>query len=93
VDFLRFVLALALGYAIGAIPAGYYLVRLLARTDVRRVAPYNVGIRTLIKRVGPAAAVATLLVDAIKGAGAVVLASALSQAATAWAVPAVIAGW
>jgi glycerol-3-phosphate acyltransferase PlsY len=63
-------------YLLGSIPFGYLLVRAFHATDVRTTGSGNIG-ATNVARMYPALGVITLLLDAGKGLGAVLLASAL----------------
>ncbi len=62
-----------LSYLLGSIPFGYILVRALCGQDVRESGSGNIG-ATNVARVFPALGVATLLLDASKGAAAVTMA-------------------
>ena len=62
-----------LSYLLGSIPFGYILVRVLCGQDVRESGSGNIG-ATNVARVFPALGVATLLLDASKGAAAVTMA-------------------
>jgi glycerol-3-phosphate acyltransferase PlsY len=59
-------------YLLGSIPFGYLLVRILRGEDVRQSGSGNIG-ATNVARKSPALGVVTLLLDALKGTGAVVL--------------------
>ncbi|MGA9709594.1 MAG: glycerol-3-phosphate 1-O-acyltransferase PlsY [Candidatus Sulfotelmatobacter sp.] len=62
----------ALSYLLGSIPFGYLLVRIFRGEDVRQSGSGNIG-ATNVSRKSPALGVATLLLDAAKGTGAVAL--------------------
>jgi glycerol-3-phosphate acyltransferase PlsY len=62
----------ALSYLLGSIPFGYLLVRIFRGEDVRRSGSGNIG-ATNVSRKSPALGVFTLLLDAGKGTGAVLL--------------------
>jgi len=64
-------------YLLGTIPFGYILVRIFRGEDVRSSGSGNIG-ATNVARKSPALGVATLILDAGKGLGAVALARALS---------------
>lgn len=64
--------AVAIGYAFGSIPFGYMLVRLFTGADVRTTGSGNIG-ATNVARTSPALGLATLVLDAAKGMGAVAL--------------------
>jgi glycerol-3-phosphate acyltransferase PlsY len=62
-----------LSYLLGSIPFGYLLVRLFRGEDVRQSGSGNIG-ATNVSRNSPVLGVITLLLDALKGAGAVAVA-------------------
>jgi acyl phosphate:glycerol-3-phosphate acyltransferase len=61
------------GYLLGSIPFGYLLVRIFRGEDVRQSGSGNIG-ATNVARKSPMLGAITLLLDAAKGAGAVVAA-------------------
>ena len=63
-----------IGYLLGSIPFGYLLVRAFRGADVRTTGSGNIG-ATNVARTSPALGVVTLLLDAFKGLGAVLLIS------------------
>jgi glycerol-3-phosphate acyltransferase PlsY len=67
-----------IGYLLGSIPFGYLLVRGFRGADVRTTGSGNIG-ATNVARTSPALGAATLLLDALKGAAAVFLASRIFQ--------------
>jgi acyl phosphate:glycerol-3-phosphate acyltransferase len=69
-------ITIALSYLLGSIPFGYLLVRWFRGEDVRGTGSGNIG-ATNVARSSPALGAATLLMDALKGALAVVLARTL----------------
>jgi len=62
----------ALSYLLGSIPFGYLLVRIFRGEDVRQSGSGNIG-ATNVSRRSPVLGVLTLLLDALKGTGAVAL--------------------
>jgi acyl phosphate:glycerol-3-phosphate acyltransferase len=68
----------AIGYLLGSVPFGYLLVRIFRGEDVRQSGSGNIG-ATNVSRKSPALGVITLLLDALKGSAAVVVALALSR--------------
>jgi len=71
-----FFITAVLSYLLGSIPFGYVLVRAFRGQDVRQSGSGNIG-ATNVARAFPALGVATLLLDASKGATAVILTRAL----------------
>ena len=65
-----------IGYLLGSIPFGYLLVRGFRGQDVRTTGSGNIG-ATNVGRTSPALGAATLVLDALKGAAAVVLVSTI----------------
>jgi len=65
-------LIVALSYLLGSIPFGYLLVLGLRGKDVRQTGSGNIG-ATNVSRTSPTLGFVTLLLDGLKGAGAVLL--------------------
>ena len=63
-----------IGYLLGSIPFGYLLVRAFRGADVRATGSGNIG-ATNVARTSPALGAVTLVLDAMKGAAAVLLVS------------------
>src|SRR5207253_4299053 len=70
------VVSAVVGYLLGSIPFGYLLVRVFRGADVRTTGSGNIG-ATNVARTSPVLGVITLLLDAMKGFGAVWAASVL----------------
>ena len=70
-------LAWLLGYLLGSIPFGLLLTRLAGKGDVRSVGSGNIGATNVLRAGGKGLAAATLLLDALKGTVAVLLAREL----------------
>ncbi len=66
-------LALLLGYLLGSIPFGLILTRLGGAGDVRAIGSGNIGATNVLRTGRKGLAAATLLLDALKGAAAVLL--------------------
>jgi glycerol-3-phosphate acyltransferase PlsY len=66
-----------LAYLLGSIPFGYLLVRLRGGGDVRETGSGGTGATNVTRRAGKWAGLLTLLLDALKGAAAVLVARAL----------------
>ncbi len=71
---IGFVLALAGGYLIGSIPFGLLLTRAAGLGDIRAIGSGNIGATNVLRTGHKGLAVATLLLDALKGVAAVLLA-------------------
>ena len=71
---MRPALVLIAAYLLGSIPFGYLIVRTQTGTDVRATGSGGTGATNVSRRAGKLAGVFTLLLDAAKGALAVVLA-------------------
>ncbi len=70
-------LAAAGGYLLGSIPFGVILTRLATGEDVRRIGSGNIGATNVLRTGRKDLALATLLLDAGKGAAAFLIAEAL----------------
>ena len=68
------ILALAIGYLLGSIPFGLLLTRLAGKGDIREIGSGNIGATNVLRTGSKGLAAATLLLDAVKGAVAVLLA-------------------
>jgi glycerol-3-phosphate acyltransferase PlsY len=68
--------ALALGYLLGSIPFGFILTSLAGTPDLRTVGSGNIGATNVLRTGRKGLAAATLLLDALKGTAAVLIASA-----------------
>jgi glycerol-3-phosphate acyltransferase PlsY len=75
--FLPPVLCLLLGYVLGAIPFGLLLTRAAGLGDVREIGSGNIGATNVLRTGSKRLAAATLILDAAKGAGAVLIARAI----------------
>ena len=71
-------------YLFGSMPFGVILARLFAGTDVRKAGSGNIGATNVARVVGPLAGILTLVLDAAKGAAAVLLAERLSNDSATW---------
>ena len=68
------ILALAVGYALGSIPFGLLLTRFGGKGDIRAIGSGNIGATNVLRTGSKGLAAATLILDALKGAAAVMLA-------------------
>jgi glycerol-3-phosphate acyltransferase PlsY len=71
---MRPALVLIAAYLLGSIPFGYLIVRAKEGADVRESGSGGTGATNVSRRAGKTAGIVTLLLDALKGALAVVLA-------------------
>lgn len=70
---LNLILGLIGSYLLGSIPTAYLLVRLKLHEDIRQLGSGTVGTRNVNRVLGWRAALLVFLLDAAKGAGAVLL--------------------
>jgi glycerol-3-phosphate acyltransferase PlsY len=68
-------LALAFGYLLGSIPFGLILTRMAGLGDVRKIGSGNIGATNVLRTGHRGLAAATLLLDALKGTAAVLIAA------------------
>jgi glycerol-3-phosphate acyltransferase PlsY len=68
------ILALVGGYALGSIPFGLLLTRLAGTSDLRAVGSGNIGATNVLRTGRKDLAAATLVLDALKGTAAVLIA-------------------
>ena len=79
-------LFLIVGYLLGSIPFGLILTRIAGLGDIRRIGSGNIGATNVLRTGNKALAAATLLLDGLKGAVAVLLAAWFASAdAVFWA--------
>lgn len=67
----------AVSYLLGSIPFGYLLVRIFRGVDVRTTGSGNIGATNVARTGSKGLGIATLLLDALKGSAAVVIAGFL----------------
>ncbi len=72
---LPLLLAAACGYLAGSIPFGFILSRMAGHGDIRRIGSGNIGATNVLRTGNKKLALATLLLDAAKGAAPTVLAA------------------
>lgn len=75
---MRSLLILIIAYVIGSIPFGYLIVRTKEGGDIRQTGSGGTGATNVSRRAGKMAGVLTLLLDAAKGAAAVLMAQNVS---------------
>jgi acyl phosphate:glycerol-3-phosphate acyltransferase len=71
---LSIALALVFGYLLGSIPFGLLLTRAAGLGDVRKIGSGNIGATNVLRTGNKTLAAATLLLDALKGTAAVLIA-------------------
>lgn len=85
-------LALAIGYLLGSIPFGLLLTRLSGKGDVRAIGSGNIGATNVLRTGSKWLAAATLLLDVVKGAAAVLIAKAFFEGAEVFAAAGALIG-
>ena len=85
-------LALATGYLLGSIPFGLLMTRFAGIGDVRDVGSGNIGATNVMRAGGKGLAAATLMLDALKGTVAVLIARALWPGSEAFAAAGALIG-
>ena len=89
----KFTLIIAvLSYLLGSIPFGYLLVRIFRGQDVRQTGSGNIGATNVARTGSKGLAIATLLLDALKGYAAVKIAVWLGGLYSAQEAPLVLSG-
>jgi len=73
-NFLAIVLALIGGYVLGSIPFGLVLTRLAGAGDIRSIGSGNIGATNVLRTGRKDLAAATVILDALKGTAAVLIA-------------------
>jgi glycerol-3-phosphate acyltransferase PlsY len=71
-------------YILGSIPFGLLLTRLIGGADVRKEGSGNIGAANVARVAGTLPGILTLILDAAKGAAAVLLAEHLSNESAGW---------
>ncbi len=80
-------LALILAYLLGSIPFGFLIVKLKSGADVRQTGSGGTGATNVTRKAGKSAGIITLILDALKGTAAVLLARWLTgEPGTSWVV-------
>src|SRR5579883_1193984 len=70
-------LGLVIGYLLGSIPFGLILTRLAGTPDLRSIGSGNIGATNVLRTGRKGLAAATLVLDALKGTAAVIIAGYL----------------
>ena len=76
-------LAVVIGYLLGSIPFGLVLTRLAGTADLRSIGSGNIGATNVLRTGRKGLAAATLLLDALKGTAAVIIAGSIGGAGAA----------
>ena len=79
------VLALVIGYLLGSIPFGLLITRAAGLGDVRNIGSGNIGATNVLRTGNKGLAAATLLLDALKGTAAVLIAGRFAPELGLWA--------
>jgi glycerol-3-phosphate acyltransferase PlsY len=77
VEIFRYVIMIAFGYLMGAIPIGYLVVKLVKGTDIRQHGSGRTGGTNVWRAAGPWPAILTTVGDFLKGMSAVLIARAV----------------
>jgi glycerol-3-phosphate acyltransferase PlsY len=72
---LRSLLVIGVAYLLGSIPFGYLIVKATRGDDIRETGSGGTGATNVSRRAGKVAGITTLLLDAAKGAAAVLIAN------------------
>lgn len=72
------IIVVIVAYLVGSIPFGYLIVRGKIGADIRQTGSGGTGATNVSRRAGKVAGIVTLVLDALKGAAAVLIARALS---------------
>ena len=86
------VLALVVGYLLGSIPFGLLLTRLAGKGDIRDIGSGNIGATNVLRTGAKGLAAATLVLDAVKGAVAVMIAQRFWPDAVTYAAAGALVG-
>src|SRR5262245_6212427 len=82
-------LALITAYLLGSIPFGFLIVRLRSGADIRETGSGGTGATNVSRKAGRLAGVITLLLDALKGYAAVLVARRITgDDGTSWVIAA-----
>lgn len=73
---------LAIAYLLGSIPFGYLLVRVFRKQDIRALGSGNIGATNVARSGAKGLGIATLILDCLKGAFAVLIAFQLAHHAS-----------
>lgn len=80
-------LALILAYLLGSVPFGFLIVKLKSGSDIRQTGSGGTGATNVTRKAGKSAGIITLILDALKGTAAVLVARWLTgEQGTSWVV-------
>lgn len=85
-------IALVTGYLLGSIPFGLLLMRFSGRGDIRAIGSGNIGATNVLRTGAKGLAALTLLLDALKGAAAVLIAQHVWPEAVRYAAAGALIG-
>lgn len=81
--------SLVTAYLLGSIPFGYLIVKLRSGADIRQTGSGGTGATNVTRKAGKAAGIITLLLDALKGFAAVLVARWMTgEDGTSWVIAA-----
>lgn len=83
-DTVFLIVCLGVAYLLGSIPFGYLLVRTFRGEDIRATGSGNIGATNVARSGAKGLGIATLVLDALKGVLAVVIAQHLAQHHGTW---------
>jgi glycerol-3-phosphate acyltransferase PlsY len=92
IDTMTLALSGLCGFALGSIPFSWIVARLVGGLDIRTVGSGNVGATNVARSLGYGPGTCALLLDAAKGAAAVLVARGLTGGGDAGASAAAVAG-
>ena len=84
--------ALVAGYLLGSIPFGLLLTRAAGLGDIRNIGSGNIGATNVLRTGNKGLAAATLVLDALKGSLAVLLAASFGASLGLWAAVGAVLG-
>lgn len=79
---LMFIAVIVIGYLLGSIPFGLIIGRVFAKADVREIGSGKIGMTNVLRAAGKKAAVASLILDIVKGVLAVIIAGLIFRDTT-----------
>ncbi len=85
-------IALGIGYLLGSIPFGLLITSFAGKGDIREIGSGNIGATNVLRTGSKGLAAATLALDAVKGAAAVIIARQLSPDAASFAAAGALVG-